>query len=446
MIFRKENAILKKRELKMITRYDVKEISQFWTDHHRFKTFLQVELALLKALEAKKIIPDGTHLAFKDLTIDPQRISEIEETTRHDIIAFSTSLTEKVDPQIGKYFHFGVTSSDIIDTALSLQLRSSLNVILEDLNLLLEQLKNQILKTSDLLSIGRSHGMYAEPMIFAQKFLSFHQEILRRKNEYEKIIKEELTGQFSGAVGNYTVIDPEIEEIALKELNLSPEKVSTQVIPRDHLSKLISIGALMATTLERMAVEFRLLHHSDVREISEGFKTGQKGSSTMPHKKNPISSENISGLCRVIRSHLDIALQNEVLWHERDISHSSAERLYLPDHFGLLAYTIRRMTSTVRDLVINREHIESKALNNATALSSYILHEMILLNAHSREELYSIVQEVSFSSKTSGEFAQNLKDLSDQRKIKIPKIPDPIELKNIYLSRFKKVLSRCDLK
>ncbi len=426
----------------MITRYEVKEVSQFWTDQYRFETFLQVELALLKALEKNNKIPEGTHLAFKDLPIDPKRIAEIEETTRHDIIAFCSSLTEKIDPQIARYFHFGVTSSDIIDTALSLQMRSSLKVILEDLDKLADELKNKIEKTSDLLCIGRSHGMHAEPMIFAQKFLSFHQELIRRKEDYKSIIENELTGQLSGAVGNYTVITPEIEELALTELNLRPETVSTQVIPRDHISKIITVGALLATTLERMAVEFRLLHHSDIAEISEGFKAGQKGSSTMPHKKNPISSENISGLSRIIRSHMDVALQNEILWHERDISHSSAERLYLPDHFGLIAYTLRRMTSTVRDLVINREQIEKRAMNNATAITSYVLHEMIILNPVSREELYSLIQEMSFKSKNADDFTKELTIKCEERNLKLPHIPSLTELKDLYIKRFQKVLQR----
>jgi adenylosuccinate lyase len=426
----------------MITRYEVKEVSQFWTDQYRFETFLQVELALLKALEKNKKIPDGTHHAFKDLPINPQRIAEIEETTRHDIIAFCASLTEKIEPQIARFFHFGVTSSDIIDTALSLQMRSTLNVILEDIDKLAIELKNKIEKTSDLLCIGRSHGMHAEPMIFAQKFLSFHQELIRRKEDYQSIIENELTGQLSGAVGNYTVISPEIEELALQELKLRPEKVSTQVIPRDHISKIISVGALLATTLERMAVEFRLLHHSDIAEISEGFKAGQKGSSTMPHKKNPISSENISGLSRIIRSHMDVALQNEILWHERDISHSSAERLYLPDHFGLIAYTLRRMTSTVRDLVINREHIEKRATHNATALTSFVLHEMIILNPVSREELYSLIQEVSFKSKNADDFTNELTIRCNERNLKLPHIPTSTELKDLYINRFQKVLRR----
>jgi adenylosuccinate lyase len=290
--------------------------------------------------------------------------------------------------------------------------------------------------------MGRSHGMFAEPMIFAQKFLSFHQEIRRRLKDFEMIIQNNLTGQFSGAVGNYTIIESEIEELALKEIGLRPEQVSTQVIPRDHIAKIVTNGALLASALERMAIEFRLLHHSDVSELHEGFKKGQKGSSTMPHKKNPISSENISGLSRIIRSHVEIALENNILWHERDISHSSAERLYLPDHFGLLVYALRRMTSTVKSLELHREKIEAKAFTNFTALSSYLLHEMILLNQASREELYAFVQEASFTAKTADDFFQWINSKGKEKGYKLPKRLNESDLKLHYVNRFKDVLKR----
>ena len=273
----------------MIPRYEVKEISSLWSEENRFKTFLLVEMALLRALEKENKIPHGTAKAFQNVKINPARILEIEEITRHDVIAFCSSITEQVDPKHARYFHFGVTSSDILDTALSLQIQDSLRIIIKDVKRLLSALELQIQKSKDLLTIGRSHGMYAEPMIFAQKFLSFHQEVFRRLNDFEQILIHDITGQLSGAVGNYTVLDSEIESLALTELGLKTEVVSTQVIPRDHVAKIVANSALLASALERMAVEFRLLHHSDVAELHEGFKQGQKGSSTMPHKKNPIS-------------------------------------------------------------------------------------------------------------------------------------------------------------
>jgi adenylosuccinate lyase len=426
----------------MIPRYEVKDISSIWSEENRFKQFLKVELALLKALEKKNKIPPGTAEAFTHAKINPERIHEIEEVTRHDVIAFCSSITEQVKPELARYFHFGVTSSDILDTALSLQLRESLKIVITDLNQLITELDKQITETQDLLTMGRSHGMYAEPMIFAHKFLSFQQELKRRLRDYENHLVEEITGQLSGAVGSYTILDPEIEAIALSELNLKVEPVSTQVIPRDHLAKIISSGALLAAALERMAVEIRLLHHSDIAELHEGFKKGQKGSSTMPHKKNPISAENISGLSRIIRSHLDIALQNNVLWHERDISHSSTERLYLPDHFGLISYTLRRMASTVRDLQLHREQIEAKAFNNFATLSSYLLHEMILINSTTREELYAFIQEASFTAKDHNDFFQWLDENGKQRGYRLPKLLMRDDLKNHYGQRFKEIIKR----
>lgn len=426
----------------MIPRYEVKEISSLWTEEKRFETFLKVEIALLKALEKKNKIPQGTAAAFAHVKINPARILEIEEITRHDVIAFCSSITEQVNPSAARYFHFGVTSSDVLDTALSLQLKESLQIIIKDMQGLLSSLREQIEQSKDLLCMGRSHGMFAEPMVFAQKFLSFHQEISRRLHDYESILKNEITGQISGAVGNYTILDAEVEKLTLDELGLKVEPVSTQVIPRDHLAKIVSNGALLASALERMAVEVRLLHHSDVSEVHEGFKKGQKGSSTMPHKKNPISGENITGLSRLIRSHMEVALQNNVLWHERDISHSSTERLYLPDHFGLVSYAVRRMSSTIRDLELHRERIEAKAIENFASLSSYLLHEMILLNPTTREELYAFIQEASFTAKNSVEFFNWIEKHGKERGYKLPVLLKPEELKKHYLGRFQDVLKR----
>ncbi len=427
----------------MIPRYEVKEISQIWSEESRYRHFLEVEIALLQALEEKGMIPGGTSIAFKDVKINPERVQEIELVTRHDVIAFCTSITEQVKPEAARYFHFGVTSSDILDTALSLQIKSSVELIASDLQKLIDALQTRILDTKDLLALGRSHGMAAEPMVFAQKFLSSRVELERRLRDYQHILMTEVTGQFSGAVGNYTVLTPEIEAIALKRLGLPVESVSTQVIPRDRLGLTVSIGALTAAALERLAVEIRHLHHSDVAEVHEGFRAGQKGSSTMPHKKNPISSENITGLSRVIRSHLEIALENTVLWHERDISHSSSERLYLPDHFGLLSYSIRRMTSTILDLEIHREAIEAKVVKNFTTLSSFILHQLIEQNTVAREDLYAIVQGASFQSSSLDEFLSGIQMQLKAKGLKgdLSKL-NWAEIRKTYFQRFDEILNR----
>ncbi|MCK6594011.1 MAG: adenylosuccinate lyase [Bacteriovoracaceae bacterium] len=386
----------------MISRYEVKDIADIWTDQNKFQNFLVIELALLEALESEKQIPEKTHEHFKNVKIDPKRIEEIEKETRHDVIAFCTSITEQVPTEMGKFFHYGVTSSDIIDSALSLQIRESLTIQLNAMKELLQSLTLRAQETKDWLTIGRSHGMFAEPMSFGQKFLSYVTELKRRIKDLEEIIAEEITMQLSGSVGNYTLLSPTIESYVAKKLKLKVEPLSTQVIPRDRIAKILQANALTACLIERFCIEVRHLHHSDVKELAEGFAKGQKGSSIMPHKKNPISSENLSGLSRVIRSHADIAMQNTLLWHERDISHSSAERMILPDNFGLTVYALRRFKTMVDNLELYRENIENKVFQNAHYLSSYYMHFLIESVPNiKREDLYKILQTVSFAENTN---------------------------------------------
>jgi adenylosuccinate lyase len=382
----------------MIPRYEAKAITPIWSDENKFKTFLQIELELLRALEEKSMIPNGIAAKIeKTVQIKPERIDEIELVTRHDVIAFCTSITEQLPADIGKYFHYGVTSSDVIDSALTLQIKASLEVVMKSFDEFLEALKSRALETKTLMTLGRSHGMYAEPMSFGQKLLGHYAEFKRRRIELHEFYKNELTIQLSGAVGNYTILTPDIEESVAKKLGVKVEDVSTQIIPRDRIAKLISITSLIANAIERLAVEIRHLHHSDVREVAEGFRPGQKGSSTMPHKKNPIASENLTGLSRYLRSHLTMALENAILWHERDISHSSAERLYLPDHFGILTYALDRFTTTLNLLDIDTAVVEGKVLNHTHYLSSFYLHFLIKnCESMTREDLYSVVQTASF--------------------------------------------------
>lgn len=428
----------------MINRYEVSDISSLWTDENRFKYYLQVELAHLHTLEEDGLVPKGTSEKMKLAKINPERISEIEKTINHDVIAFCTSVTEQFPTEFARFFHFGITSSDVIDTAHALLIRDSMNIVEKDLNKLQNSLSKQIEETSDLLCIGRSHGIHAEAMVFAQKFLSFLSETKRRIGDWKQV-KSELTGQLSGAVGNYTVVTPEQEERTLKKLDLKVEPTSTQVIPRDRYAKIIAIGSLIGSLLDRMSTELRLLQHSDLDEVKEGFSKGQKGSSTMPHKKNPISSENIAGLSRLIRSHMTPALENCVLWHERDISHSSVERMMLPDHFGLLSYTLRRMSNVVENLVIDRERIESKAKNNEKIYSSYVLHKLIELNQETtRETIYETVQSAFFKSKNKEELKLHLTQELEAKNLKHDTNSwiDFDYLKKHYISQFKKIVLR----
>jgi adenylosuccinate lyase len=390
----------------MIPRYEIPEITAIWAEDTKFSYFFIVEMALLEALEHVKMIPNVS-ADFAKAKINLPRIHEIEATVHHDVIAFCSSITEQVGEN-GKYFHYGCTSSDVIDTALSLQLRDSLDIEFKALSELRDALWQKALASKELYTLGRSHGMFAEPMSFGFKFLSYVSEFSRRLDEL-KAYQANLTGQMSGAVGNYTILTPEIEEHVLSKLKLKTEPLSTQIIPRDRLVSLASIQSGIANALERLAIEIRHLHRSDVGEVVEGFRPGQKGSSTMPHKKNPIASENISGLARVIRSHELIAHENTLLWHERDISHSSAERMWLPDSFGLSVYALRRATKMVEDLHLNEEKISAKVEAEFATASSYILHKLLPSYQGTREELYAHIQSASFNSKNRSEFIQNLK-------------------------------------
>ena len=428
----------------MISRYDVSDISKLWTDEGRFNYYLKVEIAHLRTLEEEGLVAKGTAEKLSKAKISPERISEIEKVTNHDVIAFCTSVTEQFPPEDGRFFHFGITSSDVIDTAHALLIKDSMTVIEKDLTSLKASLRKQAEATSDLLCIGRSHGISAEAMVFGQKFLSFEAELGRRIAEW-KLATDELTGQLSGAVGNYTVVSPEQEEKTLQKLGLKVESVSSQVVPRDHYAKVISIGALIASLFERMAIEFRLLQHSDIDELKEGFSKGQKGSSTMPHKKNPISSENITGMARILRSHIIPALENCALWHERDISHSSVERMMLPDHFGILAYSARRMKNVIDNLVIDREKVQSKVESNEKIYSSYVLHKLIEMNsATKREDLYEAVQAAFFNSKNKDELKKNLAEEMKSRKLNHD-VNSWVSFENLrahYKTQFKKILER----
>lgn len=430
----------------MIPRYEKKVISELWSEEAKFKTYLEVELAILTALEGT-IVPKGTAEKIRSkAVINPERIAEIEQVTRHDIIAFCSSITENLDAETGKFFHFGVTSSDIIDSSLTLQIKRSLDAIEPQFKKLLHALHNRAQEMKTVATMGRSHGMMAEPLSFGQKLLGHYNELSRRYIDFVRFQNEELTIQFSGAVGNYTILTPEQEKKAADHLGLKVEPLSTQVIPRDRIAKLVLINSLTASAIERLAVEIRHLHRTEVDELHEGFAQGQKGSSTMPHKKNPIAGENLTGMARFLRSHLSMALENIVLWHERDISHSSTERLYLPDHLGILFYTLERMTKTVEQLEFHNEVIESRVKDNFAYLSSYYLHHLIEKTSMPREDLYMLVQSAAFSGqekKDAKVFHQALSDLLKEKnhKLELP-IPSFEEIKNIFLKQTDAIFKR----
>jgi adenylosuccinate lyase len=404
----------------MIPRYNVEDIAHLWSDTTKWALFLEVELAIIQAREGTNSsdIPLGTAFAIKQqVHLNLSRIEEIEQVVKHDVIAFCSSITEQLPPSLARYFHYGVTSSDIIDTSLMLQIKKSMSVIQKDLKTLLGVLKTLSWRMKDWPCMGRSHGMYAEPMSFGQKWLSFYAEFYRRYQDYEQV-KKECRGQYSGSVGNYTFLNLSEEKKALDLLGLDAEPLSTQVIPRDRIAKILLSGSLLAAAIERLSVEIRHLHRSEVFELYEGFEKGQKGSSIMPHKKNPIAAENLCGIARVIKSHGTIALENCILWHERDISHSSAERLMLPDHFGLLSYGLRRLCKTLNNCVFQQDTIIKRAMDQKECLSAYFLHVILKqVPETTREEVYAWIQDLAFSStlKTRKELVTTIRQTCEKK-------------------------------
>jgi len=376
----------------MIERYSRKEIRNIWEDYNRYTIWLDIELAAAEAMEKLKIIPKGVVKKVRSKAkINPKRILQIEEKVKHDIIAFLTSITEKVGKE-AKYLHKGMTSSDVLDTCFNLQLKQSGKILLQDIDQLLVSIKKQALKHKFTLCIGRSHGIHAEPITFGLKMLTFYQEFLRNKKRLENSIKEISTCAISGAVGTFANIDPRVEGYVAKKLKLTVEPISTQVIPRDRHAQFFSTLGIIASSIERFAVEIRHLQRTEVLEVEEFFGKKQKGSSAMPHKKNPILSENLTGLARLIRSSVVPALENVALWHERDISHSAVERNIGPDATIALDFALNRLSNVVKNLNVYPKNMKKNLdITNGIFFSQRVLLELTT-TGFTREESYKIVQ------------------------------------------------------
>ena len=382
----------------MIERYSRKEIKNIWEDKNKYSLWLDIELAAAEAMEKLKIIPRGVSKKVKaKAKINVKRILQIEDKVKHDVIAFLTSITEKVGKE-ARYLHKGMTSSDVLDTCFNLQLKQSGEILLTDIDQLLASIKKQAKKHKYTLCIGRSHGIHAEPTTFGLKMLTFYQEFLRNKKRLSDSIKEISTCAISGAVGTFANVDPAVEKYVAKKLKLNIEPISTQIIPRDRHAQFFSTLAIIASSIERFATEIRHLQRTEVLEVEEFFGKKQKGSSAMPHKKNPILSENLTGLARLIRSSVMPALENLSLWHERDISHSAVERNIGPDTTIALDFALARLNKVVENLnIYPNKMYKNLNITNGIFFSQRVLLELTEVG-FTREEAYKLVQKNTMKS------------------------------------------------
>jgi len=390
----------------VIERYTLPEMGDLWSEAYKLKTWLDVEIAVCEAQAELGYIPAAAVEEIKaKANFDPQRVLEIEAEVRHDVIAFLTNVNEYVG-DAGRYIHLGLTSSDVLDTALSLQLVASLDLLLKRLEDVIEAIRKKATTHRNTVMIGRSHGVHAEPITFGFKLAGWLAEVLRHQERLQVLKKTIAVGKISGAVGTYANVEPRIEAIACAKLGLKPDTASTQVISRDLHADFVQQLALLAASIERFAVEIRNLQKTDVLEVEEFFSKGQKGSSAMPHKRNPIRSERLTGMARLVRSHAGAALENVALWHERDISHSSVERVILPDACILTHFMLHEITNLVNNLLVYPENMA----RNLNCYGGVVFSQRVLLTlidkGLNREEAYSIVQESAHAAwnKPEGNF------------------------------------------
>ena len=427
----------------MIGRYSREEISKIWDINTKFDYYLKVELAVCDAYAQlgviKKEIAEEIRQKAK---FSVERIDEIEREVRHDVIAFLTCVNESLG-DLGRYVHVGLTSSDVIDTAFALQIQDSGKIIEKDFEDVISTLKNLADKHRKTICIGRSHGIHAEIMTFGVKMCSWIDILERQRDNFTHALEQIRVGQISGPVGTYSNISPDVEEITCKNLNLKPARISTQVIARDYHAYFMQSLALIASVLEQFATEIRHLQRTEVLELEEGFGKGQKGSSAMPHKKNPVLSENLCGLARVVRANSIAALENIPLWHERDISHSSAERIIFPDSLILIDFMLNRFNSIMENIVVH----EKNMLKNTDKFGGIVFSQKVLLTLVSkgltREAAYIIVQRNALDAfQNDGDFKANLlKDPEVAKYLSADEIEQIFD-KNSFLQNIDKIYGR----
>ncbi len=386
----------------MIDRYTLPEMGDIWSEQNKFQKWLDFEIVVCEALsELGKIPADAVERIRKKAAFTVERVNEIEATTDHDVIAFLTNVAEYIGND-SRYVHLGLTSSDLLDTALSLQLKQAGEILLARLDELRDAVKRRAIEHKKTIMIGRSHGVHAEPTTFGLKLLVWYDELGRRRGALERAVELVSYGKVSGSVGNYAHLDPGAEELVMEKLGLKPAPVSTQIVQRDRHAEFVGAIALAGATIEKMAVEVRGLQRTEVLEVEEFFKKGQKGSSSMPHKRNPILSERMCGMARLLRGYATASIENVALWHERDISHSSIERVILPDSTITLHYMLVKWTRLMDNLLVYPENM----MKNVEMTHGLIYSQKLLLELAqaglSREDAYALVQEAAMDTWSTG--------------------------------------------
>jgi adenylosuccinate lyase len=380
-------------------------MAHLWSDESRFGAWLRVELAATEVLAERGVVPREAFLAIKQRArFDPARIEALEKEVQHDVVAFVSSVAESVGPE-GRWLHYGLTSSDVVDTALGLLMRDACDLIREDLDALLAAVQDRAQQHRHTPMIGRTHGVHAEPMTFGLKLALWYAELVRHRHRLARARRTIAVGKLSGPVGTFSHLPPEVEEAVCFRLGLEPAPVSSQILQRDRHAEVMTTLALLAASLEKFATEVRALQKTEVREVEEPFGPGQKGSSAMPHKRNPVGSEQVAGLARLVRTNALAAMENIALWHERDISHSSVERVIIPDSFLALDHMLRRFTGIVRGLVVHADRMRRNLdSTHGLVFSGRLLLELTARGMR-REEAYRIVQAHAMEAwKTEGDF------------------------------------------
>lgn len=427
----------------MIDRYSREEMKNIWDLNSKFQYYLNVEIAVAEAYADLETFPkQDVEELKKKAKFNVERIDEIEAEVKHDVIAFLTCVNESLG-DLAKYMHVGMTSSDVIDTAFALQIQDSGKIILQDLDETIQSMKDLAKKHKETVCIGRSHGVHAEIMTFGVKICNWIDILERQRNNFVHALDEIRVGQISGPVGTYSNIPPEVEEVTCKKLNLKPARMSTQIIARDYHAYFMQSLALIASVIEQFATEIRHLQRTEVLEVEEGFGEKQKGSSAMPHKKNPVLSENLCGLARVVRANSIVALENIPLWHERDISHSSAERIIFPDSLTLVDFMLNRFNGVVKNLVVH----EKNMLKNTNKFGGIVYSQRVLLKliekGLTREDAYRLVQRNALNAfENDGDFRINLLNDKDVEKLLTPKEIDAIFDKSDFLKNVDIIYSR----